>query len=640
MKASRLRALAEMASRLAAERPVTNPGSRTPESAPWELGVYDLWQACYGPSQQSPMSQPLKDALLPDTIGPFHQDLFNVMWNAVTHHNQEWDVASVRLERVASRLRDAASDLDESAEAPPLPPSGVQIAPRLEASGTLTSSHVVDAGRYTPQEILGTGHHGEVWRFLDTRLDRHVAIKFFLAHQDKRLAIEQGKTLVAMSTEHMVAVYDSAPVPHPKTGVVHPALVLEHLDGKTLSVFLRDSIGLPVAKSMANQMVATLRAFRTAGFIHGDLHSENVMVVGSRLKLLDPWYTQVEFEQKYSSLSRGQRFYNEFVDCRDIVHDLLRQADFEADERTPQLRAIRASATIDDLARAIDQFGVIAGSLNTSKLPPQIGTTPESQAGHGLVLGVAHAPQEAVDLGSEFFESAAISATNAVADKPFWELRVAVGAVAEYSHATIRDALYASQVHSFGWPIVPVLTRTEVAPIPENGAVASPPNFGEYWRVALTGEIYAKMPLFEASQERLHDKLKIDVQLSRIAEALLRASLFYEVLGFPHGTKVRFRLHYHGLMNRELTWHSDMFDRVSKTDTFSREVSFTLPVRNPALADHTYQVARRLFGLFRFFEIEEAHVQSHISKFLSELGKHGLPACLSRANHSLAPVND
>lgn len=109
MTAARLVTLADMAERLAGNVPPWPRQGGTPESRPWELEVYGLWMACYGPSQNSPMDPGLKNALMPGEVQPVHEHIFQLMWNAVTHHNQEWERAGERLRALAGTFRTGAA---------------------------------------------------------------------------------------------------------------------------------------------------------------------------------------------------------------------------------------------------------------------------------------------------------------------------------------------------------------------------------------------------------------------------------------------------------------------------------------------------------------------------------------------------
>jgi hypothetical protein len=113
MTVARLTNLADTAERLAREVPAKPLRGTTPETKPWEQAVYGLWMACYGPDRNSTMDQGLKDALMPDEVQPFHEHLFQVMWNAVTNHNQEWEQAGARLRALAGFFRSAAARMQQ-----------------------------------------------------------------------------------------------------------------------------------------------------------------------------------------------------------------------------------------------------------------------------------------------------------------------------------------------------------------------------------------------------------------------------------------------------------------------------------------------------------------------------------------------
>src|SRR6266702_3836824 len=131
-----------------------------------------------------------------------------------------------------------------------------------------------------PYEILaplGTGGMGEVYRALDTRLDRTVAIKVLPTHLSSDPALEQrlereAKAVSKLSHPHICTLHD---IGH-QDGI--DFLVMEYLEGETLEQRLIKG-PLPPEQTLryAAQVADALARAHTLGITHRDLKPANVM---------------------------------------------------------------------------------------------------------------------------------------------------------------------------------------------------------------------------------------------------------------------------------------------------------------------------------------------------------------------------
>ncbi len=135
---------------------------------------------------------------------------------------------------------------------------------------------------------LGKGGMGEVYRALDMRLNREVAIKVLpgeFAHDTDRLRRfeQEARATSALNHPNILTVYDFG------THEGNPYLVMELLEGEELRAQL-DNGALPVRKASeyAQQIAAGLAAAHEKNIVHRDLKPENLFITkDGRLKILD-----------------------------------------------------------------------------------------------------------------------------------------------------------------------------------------------------------------------------------------------------------------------------------------------------------------------------------------------------------------
>lgn len=139
-------------------------------------------------------------------------------------------------------------------------------------------------GRFTVRRIIGRGGMGIVYEGLQVGLDAPVAIKVLHEH----FASEPG----ALKRFHSEALIASS-IAHKNVVTVHafgllpagaPYLVMEYVDGITLSEYLREhgSLEVPEFISVFTQCCDGLAAAHERGFIHRDVKPGNILLVKQR----------------------------------------------------------------------------------------------------------------------------------------------------------------------------------------------------------------------------------------------------------------------------------------------------------------------------------------------------------------------
>ncbi|MEX5256241.1 protein kinase domain-containing protein [Kocuria arenosa] len=138
-------------------------------------------------------------------------------------------------------------------------------------------------GRYELGPRIARGGTATVYRAVDTRLQRVVAVKLMHAHlaEDPAAAdrfVREARAAARLSHPHVVAVLDQG---HTREGV--PYLVMEHVEGSTLRDLLRRRGALPPGEALAllEPVLDGLAAAHRAGLVHRDVKPENVLISGT-----------------------------------------------------------------------------------------------------------------------------------------------------------------------------------------------------------------------------------------------------------------------------------------------------------------------------------------------------------------------
>ena len=147
----------------------------------------------------------------------------------------------------------------------------------LEATRIPTPIAGTSLGPYRIEGKLGEGGMGEVFRAVDTRLGRAVAIKITHERFSTRFDRE-ARAISSLNHPNICTLYDVGP----------NYLVMELVEGETLAARLKDGpLPADLALRYGTQILAALAEAHEKGIVHRDLKPGNVMLTKTGVKVLD-----------------------------------------------------------------------------------------------------------------------------------------------------------------------------------------------------------------------------------------------------------------------------------------------------------------------------------------------------------------
>ncbi len=132
-------------------------------------------------------------------------------------------------------------------------------------------------GPYRIEAQIGAGGMGTVYRAIDTRLGRVVAIKIAAERYSERFQLE-ARAISTLNHPHVCTLYDVGP----------NYLVMEFIEGSTLAAEIKKGPLAPeTAARYGAQIASALAEAHSLGIVHRDLKPSNIMLTRHGVKVLD-----------------------------------------------------------------------------------------------------------------------------------------------------------------------------------------------------------------------------------------------------------------------------------------------------------------------------------------------------------------
>ncbi len=171
--------------------------------------------------------------------------------------------------------------------------------------GETDASPATQLGPYRIEQRIGEGGMGQVYRAVDTRLGRTVAIKLLspelaAEREFRRRFLHEARAASSLNHANIVVLYDIGN----HAGV--DFLVMEYVAGRTLKEMI-PSDGMPFDQvaALGSQVAMALTAAHAAGIVHRDIKPSNILVTSRQeVKVLDFGIAKVPLDDAETKVTR------------------------------------------------------------------------------------------------------------------------------------------------------------------------------------------------------------------------------------------------------------------------------------------------------------------------------------------------
>jgi serine/threonine protein kinase len=167
---------------------------------------------------------------------------------------------------------------------------------------------------------------------------------------------------------NIVTVHEVTQIMHPTSGVSVPTVVMELVEGTSLTQRIGDPIERDELRRIGDALLDAIEAYHANNLAHLDLHDHNVIVGRSQVKVLDAIY--FETAALSSTATRTTQQAKDIRSVRDVIEQMLYARGVSTDVAASFIHATaRRDLTLASLRAA---FHVAVPPLNQRATPPPL----------------------------------------------------------------------------------------------------------------------------------------------------------------------------------------------------------------------------------------------------------------------------
>jgi len=197
-----------------------------------------------------------------------------------------------------------------------------------------------------------------------------------------------------------------------------------------------------------------------------------------------------------------------------------------------------------------------------------------------------------------------------------------------WTQAELLEAVEASEIRTFGWPIGLVLPQDEYRPLPTAGGIRAEISFPDrdsydYWIMQRTGAFYMLRSLFEDKRSPNHPVIYANTRIVQITELLLFLSRLYARLNVSKSTSVGVWTTHGGIQGRVITAIGNMgiLSWFPKRPCVESQITTNILTTVGELENNLEELVKALvaplFTLFDFHQVSDATLHEIVEHFVS-----------------------